>query len=288
MRTTGNLILLCLIMILGGCAGQQAFTTAARGGDTIALPLGWTKTLTRANTTVVITGSNSVAYTYAPGDANVRAIVNAYPDPVSRLIVGTETGQSLGVNANVYGANIESAYTAYDKDLSQTMLVLNLPATLATGTASIVVKDQTNTSVTSAPFTINVLAGTGSANPFQLNSSANVLTAEMAANLERADAKTVTFDGMTVPYGIQIELTRTAGVGVPWVINPRGDIKTLSWSDDGSTIRAVLLPANGVNLARITNFKFYVAGGVTGLAVSKVAAYDSNGNPVSGVTAQIN
>ncbi|UCV03338.1 hypothetical protein [Dechloromonas denitrificans] len=281
-------MLLGLILVLSGCAGQRAFTTAARAGDTVALPLGWAKSLARQNTTVVITGANSATFTYPPNDPNVRAVANLYPDPVSRLIVGTETNQSLGVNANLYGANIESVVTNYDKDLSQTILVLNLPATLVTGTASIVVKDQFNTSVTAVPMTIDIIPGVGGANPLQQNNSSTTLSTEMAANLERADIKTITFAGATIPYGIQIDLTRTPAVGKPWVVNPRGDVKSLSWWDDGSTIRVILTPANGVNLASMANFKFYVAGGVTGLAFGAVKAFDSNGNIVPGITPQIN
>lgn len=288
MRVTSSLVLLSLALVLSGCAGQRAFTTAARAGDTVALPLGWAKSLARQNTTVVITGANSATFTYPPNDPNVRAVANLYPDPASRLIVGTETNQSLGVNANVYGANLESAVTNYDKDLSQTILVLNLPATLVTGTASIVVKDQSSTSVTAVPMTIDILPGVGGANPLQQNNTSTTLSAEMAANLERADVKTISFTGATIPYGIQIDLTRTPAVGKPWVVNPRGDVKSLSWWDDGSTIRVILTPANGVNLASMTNFKFYVAGGVTGLAFGTVKAFDSNGNVVSGITPQIN
>jgi len=283
-----SLLLVSLVLLLSGCAGQKAFTAAARAGDTVALPLGWSKNLTRQNTTVVITGANAATYTYAPNDPSVRAIANLYPDPVSRLVVGTETNQSLGVNANLYGASLESSVTNNDKDLSQTMLVLNLPATLAVGAASIVVKDQAGNSVTAAPITLDILAGTGGANPFQQNNTSATLSAEMIANLERADARTVTFSGSAVPYGIQIELTRTAGVGKPWVVNPRGDIKNLAWSDDGATLRILLTPANGVNLTQLANFKFYVAGGVTGLTVSSLKAFDANGNAVSGIVPQIN
>lgn len=288
MRVISSLVLLSLVFVLSGCAGQRAFTTAARAGDTVALPLGWAKNLTRQNTTVVITGANAATFTYPPNDPNVRAVANLYPDPVSRLIVGTETNQSLGVNANLYGANIESVVSNYDKDISQTLLVLNLPATLVTGTASIQIRDQFSTLVTATPITIDILPGVGGANLFQQNNSSTTLSAEMAATLERADVKTVTFAGATIPYGIQIELTRTPAIGKPWIVNPRGDVKSLSWSDDGSTLRVILTPANGVSLSNMANFKFYVAGGVTGLTLGSVKAFDSNGNVVSGITPQIN
>ena len=149
-------------------------------------------------------------------------------------------------------------------------------------------KDQGGTSLTAQPVLVDILPGTGSANPFQQNNSSNTLSPAILASLERADAKTITFSGPSVPYGLQVELTRTPGIGQPWIVNPRGDVKNISWSDDGSTIRLLLTPSNGVNLTDLIHFKFYVAGGVTGLSVSSVKAFDANGNSISAIAAQIN
>jgi hypothetical protein len=278
---------LSVLALLSGCAGQRTFATAARAGDTIGVPIGWAKNASRQNVTVVVTGSDAVSYTFVPGDPSVRAVANMYPDPASRLLVGTETNQSLGVDANGTGALV-AALTNNDKEISQTTVLLNLPATLAVGTASIVVKDQNGASFTGQPILVEILPGAGSANPFQQNNSSSTLSPGILASLERAETRTITFSGPSVPYGIQVELARTPGAGQPWIVNPRGDVKNISWSDNGAAILLLLTPSNGVNLTDLIHFKFYVAGGVTGLSVSSVRAFDVNGNGISGVTAQIN
>jgi hypothetical protein len=289
MRNQTRLIfaILAFLALLSACAAQRTFTTAARAGDTVAVPLGWAKSASRQNVTVIVTGSNAATYTFVPGDPSVRAVANMYPDPVSRLLVGTETNQSLGVNANSTGALLAAA-TGNDKDISQTMLLVDLPATLVPGTASIAVNDQLGSPLTSQPVLVDILPGAGSPNPFRQNNSTNTLSPAMMAGLERADAHTVTFSGGSVPYGMQLNLTRTPGIGQPWIVNPRGDVKNIAWSDDGATIRLLLTPANGVNLTDLIHFKFYVAGGVADLAVSSVKAFDVNGNVVPSITAQIN
>jgi hypothetical protein len=91
------------VMSLAACVGVQTFTPAARQGDTVALAVGWQKHLLRSNITVTITDALGVVTTYAPNDAHVRAIINMYPDPVSRAVVGTMTNQDFGLSGDKYG-----------------------------------------------------------------------------------------------------------------------------------------------------------------------------------------
>jgi hypothetical protein len=77
------------------------------------------------------------------------------------------------------------------------------------------------------------------------------------------------------------------GTGVAYVINPRGDIKNVTWSDTGSNLRVILTPAKDAVLSNMLNYKFYVAGGVKNLSVLNIKAVDIDGNPVSGVTASV-
>jgi hypothetical protein len=273
-------------MSLTSCAGIQTFGTAARAGDTVAVALGWNLPLSRQNATVQITGSNGT-YTYPPGDPSVRFLGNIYPDPASQLVIGRETNQSLGVNANGFGQQLETFVTGNDKDLAQTILMVNLPSTLPVGTATVRVLDANNAQV-GPTIGVQVLAGIGTAHPF--SGSNGSLTAQLIAALERSpDVKTVSFSGGTVPYAIQLDLTRTPGIGSPWLINPRGDLKALSWADDGTRIRVILMPANSVNPLSMTVFKFMVGGALSGLSVdaASIKAFDSNGNPVSGVVANL-
>lgn len=266
-----GLTLIAIVPGLSGCTGTKAFTTAARPGDTVAVAVGWNKTISRANLSAVIKGANGSETAYPVGDTNIRAVFNMYPDPVSRLIVGTETNQSLGYNANVHGANLSSAVTGGDKDMSQTMVLLNLPTSMVTGNATIFLYENS----TALTFhTVEILPGTGAANTF--DGQMGSLTAEQLRTLERADASVVTFTASTVPHSIYLEVPHAIG-GVPWVVNPRGDLKNVSWSDTGSLLKVVITPVSGASLAQINHFKFYISGGLSGFGTPVVRAYDVNG-----------
>jgi hypothetical protein len=276
------LVLFSVVLGLNGCAGNKAFTTAARAGDTVALAVGWNQNITRANLSATITPAVGSPVVYNPGDPNIRAVFNMYPDPVSRLVVGTETNQGLGYNANVHGASLNSLVTGEDKDWSQSMVLLNLPAGLATGTATIALSANATPVSTHQ---VQILSGVGSANLFE--GPTGNLTAEQLATLERAGGSVVTFSGPTVPHSIYLELIRTPTVGVPWVANPRGDLKNIAWTDTGSMIKVIITPIGGQSLSQMMHFKFFVSGGVAGLGTGTLKAYDVNGNPVSGVAASV-
>ena len=286
MKRTGARLILVLLLGFGhaSCAGTQTFTTAARAGDTVALAVGWNKAIARQNITVTITPSSGPIVTYGPNDPNVRAVVNLYPDPVSRLVVGTETQQGLGYNANVHGNSLTTNVTNQDRDWGETVVYLDLPTTLATGTATINITGPDGP-VTAQPITVDILPGAGNANPFA-GPNGN-LTTEQLATLERADAYTITFNSSTIPHAIHLVLNHTSGVGTTWVVNPRGDLKNVVWSDTASAITVMLTPANGLTLQQMIHFKFYIAGGITGLTVASVKAYDINGNLIPDVTASI-
>ena len=267
---------------LSGCAGTKSFTTAARAGDTVSLAVGWNVNAKRSNLAATITPFSGAPVVYAINNPNIRAVLNMYPDPMSRLIVGTETNQSLGFNANFHGAQLNSINLS-DKDLAQTMVLLNLPAGIAAGPASIALT--ASGASLGAPITVEVLPGTGSANTF--DGSIGSLTAEQLGTLERASGSVVNITGSTVPYAIYLEISHATGVGVPWLVNPRGDLKNISWTDTGTVIKVIITPSSGKALNQFAEFKFFVSGGVTGLAVSSVKAYDVNGNLIPGVLANI-
>lgn len=285
--TTCCLALTTILLAGNGCVGTKAFTTAARAGDTVSLGVGWNKNITRQNITVTVKDfTGATVATYAPNDSRVRAIVNLYPDPVSRLVVGTETAQSLTFHANDHGTDLLNNVTGQDKDWMETTIFLDLPATVPVGSATIEITGPTG-AVTPSPIGVEILPGAGSANIFA-GASGN-LAVERLATLERTNAYVVTFTGSTVPHAIHLELNHTFGVGTTWVVNPRGDLKNVAWTDTGSTLRIVVTPANGQTLQQMAHFKFYVAGGIAGLTVSSGSpkAYDINGNLISGVSAVI-
>jgi len=64
-------------------------------------------------------------------------------------------------------------------------------------------------------------------------------------------------------------------------------LKNVSWTDDGTTLRVVILPAAGNTLPDFNDFKFYIAGGIANLAPSSTQAFDINGGTVSGVSTTV-
>ena len=302
-RTWLLMILLALMSGVIGCAGTQTFTPAVRSGDTVALPVGWQQTLVRQNLTVTVTPSSGSPVTYLPNDPKVRAIINLYPDPSSGLVVGMQTGQDLGNNDAAMGRNVNNFITGGDREWWQTMILLDLLSSLPTGPATISFVDSTGVSVRSANVTI--VPGTGSSNLFNVyypwagSSGFDLATTYPSAlkTLERTGRYTVTFNtyqdasGLDViPHSIQVEFTHTSGVGVPWVVNPRGDIKNVLWSDNGTNLKVIVTPTKAKTLLQgpgIAQLRFYIAGGITGLAQTDLKAYDVNGNLMSGVTATV-
>lgn len=77
------------------------------------------------------------------------------------------------------------------------------------------------------------------------------------------------------------------GTGRVYVINPRGDLKNVSWSSTGSGLRILIMPAGDQPLGSMKDHKICVAGGVANLGAQNVKAVDVNGNPVLGVTASV-
>lgn len=279
--------LILALAILQGCAATQTFTTAARSGDTVALATGWNQPVNKTNITAQFTDANGAVVTYNLGDPGIRTVVQLYPDPISKLMVEYATGQSNGIalaNGPTIGSYIDSGYTDYDADWNQTVVYLDLPTSLATGITNIALSGP-NGALTSAPIKVNILAGTGTPNNF--NVQGNGYASGSLGLLQRRNYYTVTFAGSTIPDSIQVNLTRPVGTAKPWVVNPRGDLKNVAWHDDGATnLRVILSTSHGAPLTDMKHFKFYVASGIPlagSLAVANVVAYDASGNPVPDV-----
>lgn len=295
--------LMLSLAIVQGCTGVRTFGLAARAGDTVALATGWNLPVNRDNLTVQFTDVNGMVVTYNPGDEGIRAVVQLYPDPISKLMVEYATGQTNGIgalNGQTVGQYVDSGYTNHDADWNQTVVYVDLPTTLAPGLASIVLSGPngilTNGSMSGegsqtpiSPIKVNVISGTGISNPLNSQGGGNGASLPL---MERQGYYTVTFSGPTIPDSIQMNLNHPTGTAKPWVVNPRGDLKNVAWRDDGATnLRVVLTTSHGEPLADIKHFKFYVASGVplAGLlTIASVVAYDSSGNPVPDVVAYAN
>lgn len=281
--------LLCLTGFLVGCTGVNTFTTGARPGETVAVALGYQQKVNRSNLTVNITPQSGLPYAYSPGDIRVRTVFQAYPDPVSKLVVADRAQTVYGTMfpdyiINMWGENIRGSLTGGDNDWSETFVLFDLPTDIASGVASLqFAADGVN--LTAAPITIEVLSGpAASTQPFQYFSGT---TPNMApyTGAERASHFVVKFTGPagTIPNSIEAVFSRTVGpIGDPWVTHGRGDLKNLMWSDNGSEIKVMLTPVKGEPLTSLQDFKFYVTGSVTALNLVSLKAYDALGNLLSG------
>lgn len=290
-------LMLPLLSGLVGCAGNVSLPAAARAGDTIVLGAGWKNKFERESLTVTITGSDSQVVTYSPGDPAVRAVINLYPDPLSYMVVGTRVGLG-GADyryASTYGTVVTGGFTQNDPDWWQTSIYLDLPSSLPEGTAQ--VEFQSSNGEIYGPIPVEILPGAGSPNTFSAGSLAALSPAQMQT-LERARMSIVRFSGGSeLPASIQIDLTHApdssvGGTGKTFVVNPRGEMKNLTWTDNGTNLRVLLLGSGDgtskdpyLTTYKWKYFKFYVTGGVTGVTVQNVKAYDINGNLMAGVTA---
>ena len=300
MRAARSITILSLLIAaaLGvfGCAGTAPLNTAYRAGDTVVLGAGWRQTFDRSNLTVTITGSDGSTTVYQPGDPAIRAIIDLYPDPLSYLVVGTRTGLNANYNyGSTYGSQINYNFTNNDPDWWQTSVFVDLPTSLPTGTAYITLKSASGEKY--GPTPVQIVAGQGSPSTFSAQLNGSMSPAQLQS-LERAPKYTVTFSGgSALPNALQVDLTHdpsssAGGTGIPFVVNPRGEMKNISWTDDGTHLRVIIL-TSGDGTSKdpyLTDyqwnyFKFYVTGGITNLQVTSVKAYDSAGNSLSGVTA---
>lgn len=288
--------MLSLVLLLVGCAGEQAFTKSARPGETVMLAVGWKQKLTRNDLTVTITPEIGAPVTYVAGDSRIRSVIQAYPDPVSKLVVSDRAEISypqsgLSFDGSTYNVlppdfgNLVRNSTNMENDWSNTMVFLDMPTELAPGIASISLSS--GGAAVTQPITIEVLpVAAGSRNNFMMSNYSGI--GAMMRSVERAPHYVVGFSEASgvVPHSVQIDFVRTlATEGKPWVTHGRGDIQNILWFDNGTLLKVILTPTNGTTVSQLSDFKFYVTGAVTGLTVNSVKAYDVAGNLLSGFSA---
>jgi len=281
---------LLLLMLLTGCSGVQTFPNMARAGDTVSVGMGWQKQFNRNNTTVTITPSVGAPIVYQPNEPAIRAMINLYPDPVSWLVVGTDTQTDSSFNSGyTYGNIINSVFTDGDHDWWQTTAFIDLPDSLPPGAAVI---ELTNTNGDSASSSVEIISGVGISDEFDALGNGPLNQGQLAA-LERSSYFEVSFTGAEIPYAIELEFTY---VGIMHVVNPRASIKNVIWSGDSSLLKVMLLPAQVNALVNFHDFKFYIAGqgtrqfvqDIQPLTLQTVQAFDVNGNVITGVNVSVN
>ena len=309
-------IISAAMIVLNGCASNTTFNNYARGGDTVAVAVPWNPEFDVDNIKVTVNDFVNPPTVYTAPDPAIRGSVNFYPDPVSSLILSERTQSNITLGAQTYAnlINTESTDTGvnddtvddtdldgvqgdgdgeWDRDWWQTVVFVDLPTGMSTGDADITIEEKMSPFTQYATSTVNIVPGTGVPNEFvaKLGLFAPVLDSAHFAAMARADHYVIEFSGTTVPGAIQVDLTHDSGTGTPYVVNPNG-IKSLSWSQTGTSgtdLRVILMPSRDGEITNMTDFKFYVAGGIANLAISggSLQAFDSNGDPVTGVSASI-
>lgn len=281
------LILLALFINLTGCMGSYTFTTAARPGETVALTVGNLGGEYKRQDISIDILAGGQFYPIPAGDPNIRALINTYVDPLSKVVIGSQTGQNIDGQEITWGNQIMLA-TGDDKEWYQSLLFFNLPDDLPAGTAFVIIKNTNGDTLGTPPITVldKDLVGTSAANTFGTNGGP--IPDEQMQSMERPQHYEITFNGATVPHAIEINMDHTNGVGIAYVVNPRGDIKNISWSDTGSQLKVILMPAKNTTLGDFKDFKFYVAGGITGLVETstgllqaEVSGFDVSGTPIA-------
>jgi hypothetical protein len=141
---------------------------------------------------------------------------------------------------------------------------------------------------------VEIVAGVGEPNPFTAKypwGTPFALNSDHMKSLERASHYQIDFtDGGEIPAAVSLEMIHdpdidNGGVGRALVVNPTGEIKNIHWADDGTTTKAMILPATSDGFSSILDFKFYVSGGVENLLVSNVRAFRQNGEEIFTVSA---
>lgn len=282
--------LVSLAGFLVGCTGVHTFPTGARPGETIAVAIGYKQQLNRGNINIKIIPEAGSPYIYSAGDARIRTVFQAYPDPVSKLMVANRAHTTYGTlfpdyTIDTWGDFVEGL-TGGDNDWSQTFVLFDLPTDIATGSASLqFTSGGVQQTQIVEPIRIQVLPGPpASTQPFQFFNG-TLATQTPYTGAERASHFVVNFTGPqgTIPHSIEAVFSRTLGAaGDPWVTHGRGDLKNLMWSDNGSELKVMLMPVKGQPLGSLKGFKFYVTGSVATLSLVSLKAYDASGNSLSG------
>ena len=271
------------VFLIAGCAGTQTFNQYAKSGETVAIATGYQPDWSRDNISVWVQEQGGTYVQYPANDPRIRAVVNFYPDPLSSLVVSNRTEQDVTPFAEGYGNALNNGFTSGDRDWYQTVVFFDLPDPMNFGTADLYIEEVANTN-NFVETTLEIVGTGGSPHSFGTNAGGPLQRVHMAA-LERASHYAVTLsDSGTVPYAVQMDFTHDTGVGKAYVVEPISGVKNISWTDDGSTLRVVILPAEETSVRTIDDFKFYVAGGVTNLAPISTQAFNIDGVTVTGVS----
>ena len=286
MKLISYSILAGMMLFIVGCAGVNSFPSRVLAGETVAIAAGWRQDFSRSNITATITPSSGSPVVLSPTD--IRASINLYPDPLSSVVLSQRTGSDISKFSKTYADAISFGFTGEDKDWWQTTVFVDIPPSIPVGNAIITITSSQGDSVSAA---IDVVGSGGAPETFDAQMLGS-LNEDQLTSLERVDHYVVNFTGTVIPYAIQMDLSYSDLSG--YVTNSKGDIKNVSWVDNGTGFRVIVSPAGQQGFQTMDDLKFYIAvtSGTKGLASlaavpGGLLAFDRAGNPVSGLSASI-
>ena len=279
-----------VLVIASGCTALQPFPNVARGGDTVALAIGSSENMTRANTTATFT--SDVDGVPIDVTANVRSIFKLFADPASRVYRPGSTTSFL-VESSKHAPWI-------------TIAVLDLPLGLQVGAGNI----EFNTSATypdigshinDLQLPIEIIAGTGSSNAFDYELG---LGATATGNLADLEPMARAVFGPTIPsvacpcptyaaIEVKIAIPTAAGT-IPAEVRVIPDDLTMltqsgrdmlhGVSSDGQELTVSFLSPTGS--LEFYEAQFSVVQRMTGTpTINSIKYFDINGNEVGGPVA---
>lgn len=276
---------LCTVFLMS-CGALRTFHEYARAGDTVAVPIGTKANFNKDNITVTITPSIGDNIVLSATDPKIRGIINYYPDPISSMNVSREIQEDITASSKTYAFTV-LFMANNDKDYFQTVVFVDLPATLPPGLTQVEVANDLGES---HQVTLDVIEGVGIANSFNADfNSGLLLDANMLDSLARASHTTVNIASDVIPHAVEISFTHDpdvsiGGTGKAFVVNPLGYRKSLHWTDDGTNMMIIMNESKTGLIDHMNDYKFYIAGTVTGLQFSTVKGYDINGVLIPDVT----
>lgn len=252
--------------------------------------MGYLKNFSRDNTTVTITHATDFPVTYQPGDSGIRGIINLYPDPVSYLTVGTETNrrEEAFKFGGDYGSIINDFFTNEDKDWWQTVAFIDIPFWLSSGEATITLTNSAGDTVSTLT---EIESGSGTRDLFNIPVLGAISEIQIES-LSRSPHVEVSFSSTIIPHAIEVRLSHNpdmdnGGTGRLHIVNTRGDIKNILWSDNGTQLKVILMPVGNKEFTHINDFKFYIAGEIQNVVELNTLAFNSNGAPLTGVSTRL-
>lgn len=291
-----RIIALLICITLTSCGGLRTFHDYARAGDTVAVPVGMQPTFNKDNITVTITPSAGSPIVLQSSNPAIRAIINLYPDPVSSMIVSREINEDLTSGAIGYESTTRTSAND-DKDWYQTTVFVDIPLLLTNGSSfpdGLTQIEITDAQGNSHTMTLDVIAGTGTANTFLAEidqfPAPVTLNSSMLDSLSRVPHTVVFIESTgTIPNAIELTLSHdpdesVGGAGKAFIVNPLGYRKNISWHDDGINLKTIITESRNGIIDDMKDYKFYITGTVSNIQLSSIVGYDNNGNEISGIT----